>query len=170
MNTAVAIKHYHVAAPGWRDKEFYLWSIVFVLGNLALPQLCHLAALGGKVWLPIYFCTFLAAVLYGRQVAMLTAVLSPVLNYAIFAMPSAGMLPVMMVKSLLIALLAPALVKRFSVPVALVLTIVGYQLGGALFGALTGGEMLVDFRHGWPGMLAQFAGVWLILQLWRRAE
>ena len=170
MNNAVAIKNYPVAAPGWRDKEFYLWSAVFVLGNLALPQLCHLAALGGKVWLPIYFCTFLAAVLYGRNVAVLTAVLSPVLNYALFAMPAAGMLPVMMVKSLLIALLAPALVKRFSLPVALGLTIVGYQLGGAIFAGLTGGEMFADARLGWPGMIAQFAGVWLVLRLWRRAE
>ena len=35
----------------------YLVVSLFVLGNLAMPQLFHLIPQGGMVWLPIYFFT-----------------------------------------------------------------------------------------------------------------
>ncbi|MDR1192208.1 MAG: hypothetical protein LBK60_11210 [Verrucomicrobiales bacterium] len=168
MNT-IAIKNYPIASPGLRDKNFYLWSAVAVLGNLALPQLCHLATLGGPTWLPIYFCTLLIAARYGWKVGALTAVLSPVLNYAIFAMPAAEALPVIIVKSLFIAALAPLLVRRFGVSLlALALTIAGYQILGGVFETLTvsAGAALADTQLGWPGLLTQLFGGWLALRLW----
>ena len=46
----------------------YLFVLLFVAGNIALPQLCHLVPAGGPTLLPIYFflsstykCNFLGA-------------------------------------------------------------------------------------------------------------
>lgn len=33
----------------------YLFALLFVVGNIALPQLCHLVPAGGPTLLPIYF-------------------------------------------------------------------------------------------------------------------
>ena len=39
------------------ELKTYLLVILFVIGNIALPQLCHLIPNGGKILLPIYFFT-----------------------------------------------------------------------------------------------------------------
>ena len=62
-----------------REARTYLFAAVFVLGNMLLPQLCHLVPQGGLVWLPIYFFTLIGAYKYGWQVGLLTAVASAVI-------------------------------------------------------------------------------------------
>ena len=59
----------------------YLFVLLFVAGNIALPQLCHLVPAGGPTLLPIYFFTLIAAYKYGFKVGLLTALLSPVINH-----------------------------------------------------------------------------------------
>ena len=71
----------------------YLFALLFVAGNIALPQLCHLVPAGGPTLLPIYFFTLIAAYKYGFRVGLLTAILSPVINHLLFAMPAAAVLP-----------------------------------------------------------------------------
>lgn len=71
----------------------YLFVLLFVAGNIALPQLCHLVPAGGPTLLPIYFFTLIAAYKYGFKVGLLTALLSPVINHLLFAMPAAAVLP-----------------------------------------------------------------------------
>ena len=74
----------------YREMKTYLFAVVFVLGNILLPQLCHLVPNGGLVWLPIYFFTLIGAYKYGWQVGLLTAVASPLLNSWLFGMPPTG--------------------------------------------------------------------------------
>ena len=62
------------------DVKAYLLAALFVAGNIALPQLCHLIPNGGPTWLPIYFFTLVAAYKFGLRVGLMTAVLSPVLR------------------------------------------------------------------------------------------
>lgn len=158
--------------PGLRDRAFYFWSAAFIAGNLVLPQLCHLAALGGKMVLPIYFFTLIAACRCGWRAGVLTAIASPFLNHALFGMPPAAVLPVILVKSLLIAAIAPLAlhVCRYSrrlLPLALLLTVIGYQTLGGLFEWTWTGSLaaaLQDARLGWPGMLFQIVGGWLVLR------
>ena len=76
----------------------YFAAALFILGNLALPQLCHLIPQGGLTLLPIYFFTLIAAYKYGWKVGLLTAVFSPVLNHLLFGMPAAGVLPAILLK------------------------------------------------------------------------
>ena len=77
----------------------YLFALLFVAGNIALPQLCHLVPAGGPTLLPIYFFTLIAAYKYGFKVGLLTALLSPVINHLLFAMPAAAVLPAILIKS-----------------------------------------------------------------------
>ncbi len=55
----------------------YGFCLLFIAGNILLPQLCHLIPDGGKILLPIYFFTLIAGYKFGLKVGLLTAVLSP---------------------------------------------------------------------------------------------
>lgn len=65
----------------------YLFAFLFVAGNIALPQLCHLVPMGGPTLLPIYFFTLIAAYKFGFRVGLLTALLSPVINHLLLVCP-----------------------------------------------------------------------------------
>ena len=96
METSVklySLKHSNV--------KTYLFALLFVAGNIALPQLCHLVPYGGPTLLPIYFFTLIAAYKYGFLVGLLTAILSPVINHLLFAMPSEAVLPILLIKIVL---------------------------------------------------------------------
>jgi len=148
----------------------YLFSTLFVFGNLALPQICHLIPDGGKILLPIYFFTLIASYKFGLKVGLLTALFSPLMNYLFFGMPTLSMLPVILVKSSLLAVAAAWIAnKSQSVSLLLIaLTILAYQmLGGLAEWAITTdlNAALQDFRLGFPGMLVQWIAGWGLLKL-----
>ena len=58
----------------YRQAKTYMVALLFVIGNIALPQICHTVHLGGPTWLPIYFFTLIGAYKYGWRVGLLTAV------------------------------------------------------------------------------------------------
>lgn len=140
----------------------YLFVLLFVAGNIALPQLCHLVPAGGPTLLPIYFFTLIAAYKYGFKVGLLTALLSPVINHLLFAMPAAAVLPAILIKSGLAARYA----KNISL-LALLGVVLSYQIIGTVFEwALCGNFFLAvqDFRMGIPGMLIQWFGGYALLK------
>lgn len=146
----------------------YLLVALFVVGNLLLPQLLHLLPEGGATWLPIYLFTLIGGYKYGWRVGLLTALLSPVLNTLIFGMPTAAMLPTILVKSTLLALLAGHVAQRTQRASLLLLAsvILGYQLLGSLVEWLFTGSLvqaLRDLRLGIPGMLLQLFGGWAVI-------
>ena len=113
----------------------YLFVLLFVAGNIALPQLCHLVPAGGPTLLPIYFFTLIAAYKYGFKVGLLTALLSPVINHLLFAMPAAAVLPAILIKSGLLAgtaALAARYAKNISL-LALLGVVLSYQIIGTVF-------------------------------------
>lgn len=147
----------------------YLFCALFVLGNIILPQLCHLIPEGGKIFLPIYFFTLIASYKFGLKVGLLTAVFSPLCNHLLFGMPPAGMLPVLLVKSSLLAIVAAMVAARTGKISLLHIAVVvlAYQLmGGMAEWGLTGSwsAALQDFRLGYPGMLLQVILGWFILK------
>ena len=123
----------------------YLFALLFVVGNIALPQICHLVPYGGPTLLPIYFFTLIAAYKYGFRVGLLTAILSPVINHLLFAMPSGAALPIILIKSALLAG-ASALAART------------LKFIGNFHAAVQ------DFRIGIPGMLIQWFGGYTLLK------
>ena len=39
----------------YNEAKTYITAALFILGNIALPQICHLVPQGGMILLPIYF-------------------------------------------------------------------------------------------------------------------
>lgn len=153
---------------GWREMRTYLFALLFIAGNIVLPQLCHLIPQGGLMLLPIYFFTLIAAYKFGFRVGLLTAVLSPLINSALFGMPPAAALPVITIKGVLLAGAAAWMASKSKGAslLALIAAVLGYQLaGGAIEWAMTGSvaSALQDWKLGWPGMMLQAVGGWLIL-------
>ncbi len=152
----------------------WLMAAIFTVGNIVLPQLCHLLPQGGLVLLPIYFFTLVAAYKYGLWVGLATAVFSPVVNHLIFGMPAAEVLAPILIKSVALAVAAWGAARvsgRVSL-VAVVCAVAAYQIVGTMAEwALTGSFVtaLQDFRLGVPGMLIQVFGGWLALTALRRA-
>lgn len=152
-----------------RSAQAWLLAGLFVVGNIALPQLCHLVPQGGLMLLPIYFFTLVAAYKYGFGVGVVTAVLSPVINSLLFGMPAAAMLPIILVKSLLLAGGAALMARRMGrvTLLALVAVVLGYQVVGslaewAMTGSLT--AAMQDFRLGLPGMALQVVGGYAVIK------
>lgn len=150
----------------YNNVKTYLAASLFVLGNLALPQLFHLIPQGGMIWLPIYFFTLVGAYKYGWKVGLLTAVLSPLANSALFGMPAVAVLPAILLKSVLLAIAAGYVASHFKKASLglLVGVVLAYQLVGTLGEwAIKGNFWLAiqDFRIGIPGMLFQIFGGWL---------
>lgn len=153
----------------------YLFALLFIAGNVLLPQLCHLLPDGGKVWLPIYFFTLIASYKFGIKVGLLTALLSPLFNHILFGMPPAGMLPVLLVKSTLLAVAASwiALKSRKLSLWHVALVVGAYQLAGGMAEWGISGSLvaaLQDFRLGFPGMLLQVLGGWSVLKMLAKYE
>jgi len=147
----------------YSNVKTYLAAFLFVIGNMALPQLCHLVPQGGITLLPIYFFTLIGAYKYGWKVGLLTGILSPLLNSLLFGMPLPVALPAILSKSLLLAVtagFAAGYYKRISVPI-LIMVVLFYQVAGTLIEWLMVGDFysaIQDFRMGVPGMLLQIFG------------
>ncbi len=153
---------------GWREARTYMFALLFIAGNIVLPQLCHLFPQGGLIMLPIYFFTLIAAYKFGFRVGLLTAVLSPLVNSVFFGMPPAAALPIIMIKGVLLAGAAAWMANRSKGAslLALIGVVLGYQLvGGLIEWAMTGeiAKALQDWKLGWPGMLLQAVGGWLVI-------
>lgn len=148
----------------------YLFALLFIAGNIILPQVCHLVPNGGLTLLPIYFFTLIAAYKYGIQVGLLTAIVSPLVNHVLFGMPAMEVLPVILIKSGLLAIAASVAAhysKRVSL-FAILLTVLAYQVIGlfAEWGITGSLQMAIqDFRIGLPGIQLQIFGGYALLRL-----
>lgn len=152
----------------WTDTRTWLFVLLFAGGNLLLPQLCHFIPSGGKIFLPIYFFTLIGAYKFGPRVGLATAVLSPVLNAALFGMPPPAVLPIILIKSTLLAVIASyvATGRKLSL-LHMAAVVLGYQLTGSAIEWLLEGSFAAatgDFTIGIPGMLIQVVGGWALLK------
>lgn len=152
----------------YRNVKTYLAASIFVLGNLVMPQLFHLIPQGGMIWLPIYFFTLVGAYKYGWKVGLLTAVISPMVNSALFGMPAVTALPAILIKSVLLAVVAGYTALHFKkASLGLLLGVVlTYQIVGTLGEWLVIGDFwmaIQDFRIGVPGMAFQVIGGWIFI-------
>lgn len=147
----------------YRESKTYLAALVFVFGNIALPQICHLVPQGGMMLLPIYFFTLIGAYKFGWKVGLLTAVLSPIVNSALFSMPMPAVLPAILLKSVLLAIAAGYVAHKYNkvtIPL-MIATVLAYQILGTLGEWAMKGDFYLaiqDFRIGIPGMLLQILG------------
>ena len=151
------------------EAKTYLWATVFVVCNLALPQLFHLIPQGGIIFSPLSLVILAGAYKFGWKTGLLAALLSPLVNHLLTGMPTMAVLPVMTLKLGVLALVAGLTAQHFqkvTLPLLIGVILVSKLIGclGELI--LTGGiaATIADFTIGWPGLLLQLIGSWLILK------
>lgn len=151
------------------EVKTYIWAAAFVACNIVLPQLFHLIPQGGIIFAPLSLVILAGAYKLGWKVGLLAAVTSPIINHYAFGMPAWGVLQVMMLKLVILALVAGFAAKKFRS--ASLLMIIGVVLVSEAFGGL--GELLLtggisatvqDFTLGWPGLLLQILGTYMIVK------
>lgn len=152
----------------YTEVKTYGMAILFIVGNIVLPQLFHLVPQGGVRWLPIYFFTLIGAYKYGWRAGLLTAVASPVVNALLFGMPQMAALPAILLKSVLLAGAAGITASHFRRASLWLLmgVVLSYQVVGTLGEWAMVGDLflaLQDFRIGIPGMLLQVVGGWFFI-------
>lgn len=153
------------------DYRTLIISICFVAGNIVLPQLCHIVPNGGIMFLPIYFFTLIAAYKFGIHIGLLTALFSPLVSHLLFEMPATHVLPMMLVKSCLLAAIASfvaAKTQKISLQHIVVIVLSYPVLGGVIEFIFTGGlaASIQVFTIGYPGLFIQlFAGWWILRKL-----
>lgn len=164
--TTQSVKLYNYS---YSELKTYLFATLFIVGNLVLPQLCHLMPQGGLTWLPIYFFTLVAAYKYGWKVGLLTAVISPIANNLLFGMPGTAMLPIILTKSVLLVGATAAATKLFKTfnLLTVAAAVVAYQVAGSLIEwGMTASftAALQDLTIGLPGILLQIVGGYLVIK------
>ncbi len=151
------------------EAKTYLWATIFVACNLILPQVFHLIPQGGIIFAPLSLVILVGAYKFGWKTGLLAALASPIVNHLITGQPATGVMPVMMLKLVALALIAgftAQYFKRVTLPLLIGVVLVALVIGGLGELALTGGiaATVQDFTIGWPGLLLQFFGTWLILK------
>lgn len=151
----------------YNEARTYLWAAVFVICNLLLPQVCHLIPQGGIVLAPLSLVIMAGAYKFGWKVGLLAAVASPLVNHLATGLPAWGMLQVMTIKLMILALVAGFTAQYFrkaTLPLLVGVVLAAEILGGLGELALTGGiaATTADFTIGYPGLLLQIIGTYLI--------
>jgi hypothetical protein len=153
---------------GIKDLRTYLFGLLFISGNIALPWLCHQFNLGGPMFLPIYFFALIAGYKYGYTVGILTALSSPLANTFLTGMPPVYLIPIITFKSLLLAVCSAYIAKR-SKKISLfnlLMVVLSYQLiSSVIVFLVTGNKALAvsDLIVGYPGLIVQILGGFFIL-------
>lgn len=160
---------FHQATLPVTSYRTYVFAFLFIAGNLLLPQLTHFIPSGGLIFLPIYFFTLIGAYKFGITVGLFTAILSPVVNNLLFGMPPAFVLPAILIKSCLLAIIAGLVAaKSKSISLLYLLAVVlGYQILGSVAEWIITKNFhsaLQDFTMGLPGMFIQVFGGCLLLK------
>ena len=151
------------------EAKTYLWASVFVACNLILPQLFHLIPQGGIIFSPLSLVILVGAYKFGWKTGLLAAIASPLVNHLITGMPAWEVMPVMTLKLAVLALVAGFAAQRFktvNLPLLIGVILVSEAIGCLGELAITGGiaATVQDFTVGWPGLLLQVFGAWLILK------
>lgn len=156
-------------ALNYDEAKTYLWATVFVACNLVLPQLFHLIPQGGVIFSPLSLVILVGAYKFGWKTGLLAALASPLVNHVITGMPAWEVLPVMTLKLAVLAMVAGLAAQRFktvNLPLLIGVILVSKAIGCLGEFILTGGiaATIADFTIGWPGLLLQVFGAWLILK------
>ena len=149
------------------EAKTYLWASIFVACNLVLPHVFHLIPQGGIIFAPLSLVILIGAYKLGWKVGLIAALASPLVNHLLTGMPAWPVLVVMTFKLVVLALIAGFTARHFKRVSWFLL--IGVVLSSLIIGGL--GELLLtggieatiqDFTIGWPGILLQVVGAYLV--------
>lgn len=151
-----------------------LAALTAIVSAVALPQLFHamgaISGLGtalGETFLPMHLPVMLVGLLAGPYAGAIAGFLSPLISFALSGMPSAVMLPFMMIE-LLVYGLSAGLLRKVQLPtLAKVLTIQiagrAIRAGAILLSVYAFGNQAVNVAVIWKSIPAGIFGI--VLQL-----
>ena len=153
----------------YSEAQTYLWAAAFIAANTLLPQLFHLIPQGGIIFAPLSFVILAGAYKFGWKTGLLAALASPLVNHLLTGMPAWEILPVMTMKLAVLALVAGLTAQHFktvSLPLLIGVVLVTKAVESLGEFLLTGGiaATIADFTIGWPGLLLQIVGGYLIIK------
>ncbi len=156
----------------YSEMRTYAMAALFVVCNIALPQLFHLIPQGGIIFSPLSLVIMVGAYKLGWRAALLAAVASPIVNHALFGLPATDVMALMALKLSLLAVvagLAAQYFKSVSLPALIAVVLVTKVLEFLAEYVLTGSvaATVADFTIGWPGLLLQVLGTYAILRIWK---
>ena len=127
----------------------------------------HLIPQGGIIFAPLSLVILIGAYKLGWKVGLIAALASPLVNHLLTGMPAWPVLVVMTFKLVVLALIAGFTAQHFKRVSWFLL--IGVVLSSLIIGGL--GELLLtggieatiqDFTIGWPGILLQVVGAYLV--------
>ena len=149
------------------EAKTYLWATIFVACNLVLPQVFHIIPQGGIIFAPLSLVILAGAYKFGWRVGLIAALTSPLVNHLITGIPAWNILPVMTFKLAVLALIAGFTAQHFkkvTLPLLIGVVLTSMLIGGLGELVLTGSieATIQDFTIGWPGILLQVIGAYLV--------
>ena len=157
----------------YTEVRTYLFETLFVACNIALPQLFHLIPQGGIIFAPLSFVILAGAYKLGWKTGLLAALASPLVNHLLFGLPAWSVMHVMVIKLATLAIIAGVTAqhyKKVTIPLLITVVLISEIIGGLSELLLTGGvsATIADFTIGWPGLLLQVFGTYVLLKIFKK--
>ena len=157
----------------YTEVRTYLFAALFVACNIALPQLFHLIHQGGIIFAPLSLVILAGAYKLGWKTGLLAALASPLVNHLLFGMPAWSVMHVMVIKLATLAIIAGVTAqhyKKVTIPLLITVVLISEVIGGLSELLLTGGvsATIADFTIGWPGLLLQVFGTYILLKIFKK--
>lgn len=157
----------------YTEVRTYLFAALFVACNIALPQLFHLIPQGGIIFAPLSFVILAGAYKLGWKTGLLAALASPLVNHLLFGLPAWSVMHVMVIKLATLAIIAGVTAqhyKKVTIPLLITVVLISEVIGGLSELLLTGGvsATIADFTIGWPGLLLQVFGTYILLKIFKK--
>ena len=157
----------------YTEVRTYLFAALFVACNIALPQLFHLIHQGGIIFAPLSLVILAGAYKLGWKTGLLAALASPLVNHLLFGMPAWSVMHVMVIKLATLAIIAGVTAqhyKKVTIPLLITVVLISEVIGGLSELLLTGGvsATIADFTIGWPGLLLQVFGTYVLLKIFKK--
>ena len=157
----------------YTEVRTYLFATLFVACNIALPQLFHLIPQGGIIFAPLSFVILAGAYKLGWKTGLLAALASPLVNHLLFGLPAWSVMHVMVIKLATLAIIAGVTAqhyKKVTIPLLITVVLISEIIGGLSELLLTGGvsATIADFTIGWPGLLLQVFGTYILLKIFKK--
>ncbi|NLW51855.1 MAG: ECF transporter S component [Tissierellia bacterium] len=163
-----------------------IMAFIAIVGAVALPQIAHLggALIGvdnaiGTTLLPMHFAVILVGLLAGGYAGALAGVMAPLVSHWLTAMPTAQMLPIMMVELGAYGLVAGMLSKvEMNILLKVLLTQVMGRVLRAMFvfvlvhtmgnGIFTWASIWAPIQQGLPGIALQLITIPLLYKFFEK--
>lgn len=161
----------------FKDLRLFALASIFTVANVLTPIIIHrFIPAGGQMFLPLYFFSLLAGLMYGWRVGVVTGLASPVLSFLLTGMPPVMILGFVLLKSSILGFSSGIFSKRLTkfwpyLPAVFAVALT-QAIGIVAIMAFTNksGLALSDILTGYPGLILQIVMAPLATQYFFRDE